>query len=60
MSRIRRCRFALPWASAHLTPNLSNSGQRELGVALTQLGRPEEAIRNYQLALEVDPGDLSA
>ena len=31
-----------------------------LGVALTQLGRPEEAILKYQLALELDPRDAAA
>jgi Tfp pilus assembly protein PilF len=29
-------------------------------VALTQLDRPEEAIREYQIALQLDPADAAA
>jgi Flp pilus assembly protein TadD len=29
-------------------------------VALAQLGRTEDVIRNYRLALELDPGDVAA
>ena len=31
-----------------------------LGAALSRLGRTEEAIRNFQLALEIDPNDAAA